>query len=113
MAELFSATPTSSPSSATRADLFMLMRALFLRVSTVHLAPIWPMVNSELQMALSSILPDTVHFDRYSNASVIQACKVLDLLTTLDLDDFQLHEWLYITDSIDAVYQPENWSAIS
>jgi hypothetical protein len=25
-------------------------------------------------------------------------------------DDFQLHEWLYITDTIDAVYRPDHWT---
>ncbi|KAF2663464.1 hypothetical protein BT63DRAFT_407652 [Microthyrium microscopicum] len=111
--ELLDATSTSSPSAATRADLFMLIRALFLRMSPIHLAPLWPIVNSELQTSLSSVLPENPDYEKYSNASVIQACKVLDTLTTLDLDDFQLHEWLYITDSIDAVYRPEHFTPVA
>jgi hypothetical protein len=104
--ELIAATSTSSPSSVTRADVFLLMRTLFLKISTIHLGSIWPIVNSELQSALLSILPESDDFDKYSNLSVIQACKLLDLLVTLDLDEFQLHEWLFITDTIDAVYRP-------
>ena len=34
----------------------------------------------------------------------------MDLLVALSPDEFQLHEWLYITDTIDAVYQPSDWN---
>jgi hypothetical protein len=104
--ELISATPSSSPSSATRAEVFILLRTIFLKVSTIHLGSLWPIVNAELQSALILVLPDSEGFDKYTNWSVIQAAKLLDTLITLDLDEFQLHEWLYISDTIDAVYRP-------
>jgi hypothetical protein len=113
LTELLSATQTSSPSAATRADVFILMRALFLKMSPIHLAPVWPMVNAELQSALLSILPDAADHEKYSNASVIQACKTLDTLTALDVEDFQLHEWLFISDTIDAVYKSPSSVSIS
>ena len=106
--ELLSATSTSSPSSITRAEVFMVLRALILRSSPVYLSSFWPLINSEVQLAMLSALPDSADAEQYNNASVLQACKVLDLLVTLDLDDFQLHEWLFITDTIDAVYRPTN-----
>lgn len=111
--ELLTATPTSSPSSATRADVYLLLRAIFLKTSTIHLGSIWPIVNSELQSALLSVLPDGENFEKYSNTSVLQASKLLDTLITLDIDEFQLHEWLYITDTIDAVYRPPQIKAAS
>lgn len=107
--ELLTATPVSSPSSATRAEVFILLRAIVLRVSPVHLAPFWPILNAELSTALSSILPGSEHQDKYNNISLLQACKLLDTLVTVAPDDFQLHEWLFITDTIDAVYKPANW----
>jgi hypothetical protein len=113
LVELLLATPTSSPSSASRADVFMLLRALILKTSSVHLGPFWPTLNSELQEAISSILPGSDGYEKYSNTSVLQACKLLDTLIALDPDDFQLHEWLFITDSIDAVYRPPNWSPVA
>lgn len=113
LVELLLATPTSSPSSASRADIFMLLRALILKTSSVHLGPFWPTLNSELQEAISSILPGSDGYEKYSNTSVLQACKLLDTLIALDPDDFQLHEWLFITDSIDAVYRPPNWSPVA
>jgi hypothetical protein len=65
------------------------------------------MINAELTSALSSLLPEAVNREHYNNAGLIQACKLLDELVVLDPDDFQLIEWLYICDTIDAVYKPD------
>ncbi|KAJ4295994.1 hypothetical protein N0V88_004696 [Collariella sp. IMI 366227] len=107
--ELLAATATSSPSSTTRAEVYMLLRALVLRTSAVHLAPLWPTVNAELHAAIASVVaPDhSPASDTYGNASVMQACKLLDLLVCVAPDEFQLHEWLFVTDTIDAVYRPQ------
>jgi hypothetical protein len=118
--ELLAATPTSSPSSATRSEIFMVLRALILKTSSVHLAPFWPILNSELQAAILSVIPSNrdsreqeKEREKYDIESVLQACKVLDTLVILNPDDFQLHEWLFITDTIDAVYRPSSVAATS
>ncbi|KAI1203081.1 putative regulator of reproduction dopa [Nemania serpens] len=113
--DLLAATSTSSPSSTTRADIYMLLRALVLRTSTVHLAPLWPIVNSELHMAISSVAaPDNSHSsETYGNVSILHACKLLDVLIAAAPDDFQLHEWLFITDTIDAIYRSANYQPIA
>ncbi|KAF4556218.1 Dopey-like protein [Elsinoe fawcettii] len=102
--ELCTASPSSSPSCATRAEVFMLWRALFLSTSEIHVAGLWPTINATLQAAILSALPDGAEQDTYNNLSLLQACKLLDLLATIQPDDFQLHEWLFITNTIDAVY---------
>jgi hypothetical protein len=109
LTELLAATATSSPSSATRAEVYMLLRALVLRVDSVHLAPLWPVVNAELHAAIASVVAadHSAASDTYGNASVMQACKLLDLLVCVAPDEFQLHEWLFVTDTIDAVYRPQ------
>ncbi|KAH3997835.1 hypothetical protein HBH98_133150 [Parastagonospora nodorum] len=104
--ELLTATHATSPSSATRADVLVLLRAIILRTSHVHLASLWPIINGELTASLSSLLPDANNKVHYNNAGIIQACKLLDELVVLDPDDFQLSEWLFICDTIDAVYKP-------
>ncbi|KAJ2986478.1 hypothetical protein NUW58_g5009 [Xylaria curta] len=113
--ELLSATATSSPSSTTRADVYMVLRALVLRTSTVHLALLWPIVNSELHMAISSVVaPDnSPSSDTYNNISILHACKLLDVLIAAAPDDFQLHEWLFITDTIDAIYRSATYQPIA
>jgi hypothetical protein len=109
LTELLAATATSSPSSTTRAEVYMLLRALVLRTSAVHLAPLWPAVNAELHAAIASVVAadHSAASDTYGNASVMQACKLLDLLVCVAPDEFQLHEWLFVTDTIDAVYRPQ------
>lgn len=111
--ELLSATPASSPSSGTRAEVFLLLRALVLKTSPHHLAPFWPIISSELNAALLSIIPDDENYEKYNNASLLQVCKLLDTLIALDPDDFQLHEWLFVTDTIDAVYRPPDVQSLA
>lgn len=113
LVELLTATPASSPSSATRAEVFMVLRALILKTSSMHLAPLWPIINAELQFALTSVIPGDENYEKYNTASTLQACKLLDTLIAIDPDDFQLHEWLFITDTIDAVYKPVDWSPVA
>jgi hypothetical protein len=50
--------------------------------------------------------------ETYNNFSVLQACKLLDTLLCTAPDDFQLHEWLFITDTIDAVYRPSQYHPV-
>jgi hypothetical protein len=113
--ELLSATTTSSPSSTTRADIYLLLRALALKTSAVHLATLWPIVNAELQAAISSVVAadHSPAADTYNNYSILQACKLLDTLICIAPDDFQLHEWLFITDTIDAVYRPPQFQPVA
>jgi hypothetical protein len=115
LTELLGATSTSSPSSTTRADVYMLLRALVLKASAVHLAMLWPIINAELQAAIASVVaPDhSTAFETYTNTSVLQACKLLDLLLCVAPDDFQLHEWLFVTDTVEAVYRSENYQPVA
>lgn len=115
LTELLSATSTSSPSSTTRAEVYMVVRALVLKTSAIHLAMLWPVINTELHAAISSIVaPDhSAASETYTNAPILQACKLLDLLICVAPDDFQLHEWLFVTDTIDSVYRSENYQPVA
>lgn len=110
LVELLGATATSSPSSTTRAEVYLVVRTLVLKMSAVHLTTLWPVVNAELHAAISSVVAadHSAASDTYNNSSVLQACKLLDLLVCAAPDDFQLHEWLFVTDTVDAVYRPSN-----
>jgi hypothetical protein len=113
LVDLCTADSSSSPSSTTRAEVFMVFRAMVLSFSPIHLSAVWPVLNSELQKAITTCLPGGHDQEIYSNLSLLQACKLLDLLTTLSPDEFQLHEWLYITDTIDAVYRPVDLNPVA
>jgi hypothetical protein len=110
--DLLTATNISSPSSVTRAEIFMVFRSLILKTSTVHLAPFWPVINAELQDTISSIKPNEPS-ETYNLYSQLQACKLLDTLLLAAPDDFQLQEWLFVADTIDAVYPPDRWESIA
>ncbi|KAK2022400.1 hypothetical protein LX32DRAFT_194849 [Colletotrichum zoysiae] len=113
--ELLGATATSSPSSTTRAEIYMLIRALVLKTSAIHLAMMWPVINAELHAAISSVVAadHSTASDTYNNISVLQACKLLDLLICVAPDDFQLHEWLFVTDTIEAVYRSTSYQPVA
>ena len=106
VSELLHANAASSPSSTTRAEVFMLLQAVVLKTSPIHLSALWTMVTSELAQAIASTSPEAKGHDTYNTTSLLQACKLLDLLLLIGPDDFQMHAWLFITDTIDAVYRP-------
>ena len=112
LVDLMTATATSSPSSTIRAEVYMVLRALVLKNTAVHLTSFWPIVNTELYDALLSLMSIDRH-DTYSVPCVLQAAKLLDVLLTISPDDFQMREWLFITDTIDAVYRPPNWKPVA
>ncbi|KAF1988395.1 hypothetical protein K402DRAFT_419717 [Aulographum hederae CBS 113979] len=111
LVELLTANPASSPSSATRAELYMLIRALLLKLNPIHLSPLWPVLNAELSAAIAAVLPDRDGGERFNAMGVLQACKVLDLLEALQGDEWQLREWTFVTDTIDVVYRPPGLTA--
>ncbi|TKA32113.1 hypothetical protein B0A50_01360 [Salinomyces thailandicus] len=111
LVELSAATHTSSPSSAIKAELLMFCMALILALSPMQLSPLWPTINGLLQAALLSLDPGNGSEQNFTNLGLFQACKLLDQLTLLSPDEFQLHEWLYIADTVDAVYRPEDLTA--
>ncbi|MCJ1474090.1 hypothetical protein MMC13_002748 [Lambiella insularis] len=110
--DLLNATAASSPSSTTRAEIYMVFRALLLKTSAHHLASMWPTINSELYDAISSVFPNQ-STDHQNVTCLLQVCKLLDVLLTLELDDFQMQEWLFITDTTDAVYRSSDAQSVA
>jgi hypothetical protein len=110
LVELLSATAVSSPSSATRGEIYLVLRALALRTSPVHMSSLWPLINSELTSALLALTIDGDPEKTYTDTSILHACKLLDTLLVIAPDEFQLHEWLFITDTIEAVYHNHEWN---
>ncbi|KAL2815781.1 Dopey, N-terminal-domain-containing protein [Aspergillus cavernicola] len=108
--DLLAATASSSASSTTRAEIFMVLRALTLKSTATTLSQFWPLINGELQEAISAISTGNQQ-ELYNPYSLLQGCKLLDTLLVLAPDDFQLLEWLYVTDTIDAVYPPERFES--
>ena len=45
----------------------------------------------------------------FTSFSQLQGAKLLDLLLLLKPEEFQLHEWLFVNDTVDAVYPPHDF----
>ena len=100
--DLFGATSESSPSLATRGDVYLLIRGLLLRTSHTNLTTLWPVLDCELRSLCKDMLAGGE--SRYTPYSKLQGAKLLDVLLLLRPDEFQLHEWVFVTDTIDAIY---------
>ena len=107
--ELLSASVSSSPSSATRAEVFILMRALVLIGSSKHMFSFWPVINLELETVFRALLTAEPVFNSslYTMQSILQASKLVDVLLLTNPEDFQPQEWVFVTDTVDAVYRPD------
>ena len=110
--ELMNATAASSPSSNTRSEIYMVIRALLLKIAPIHLSSFWPTVNSEMQDALSSTFPETAN-EVLPIPCLLQTCKLLDTLLSLQIDEFQMQEWLFVADTTDALYRPPELRSVA
>lgn len=109
--ELLTASPATSPSSATRGDIYLLLRAISLSFAQENLVSLWPIVDAEFRSLFEDVQKGTdATLTAYSH---LQGAKLLDLLLLLKPEEFQMHEWLFITDTIDAIYPPATHKSIA
>lgn len=98
---------TASCPPLYRAEAFTLLRAVALRFSETHLMPYWTTVTQNLVAVFTDVADrptkelgllskDHVHV-------VFSACKLLDELVLLGLDEFSLREWLFVATGPDVV----------
>ncbi len=108
--ELLGATPTSSPSAATRADVFKLWRAIASKVSPIHLASLWPVINAELHNCFSSVVADrnSMAAEKYNGEAIVEAAKLLDTILVLRPEDWVVGQWSWVIDNVDAVHRPDS-----
>lgn len=92
--------------------LCILMKALTL--AGANLSTIYTFVTFKLQALFHEFLSALAHknsdvkSDPKALNIILQASKLLDFVLTLDSDQFQYYEWLFICDSPDAIYPRQN-----
>ncbi|GAA6052531.1 hypothetical protein JCM3770_003812, partial [Rhodotorula araucariae] len=91
------------------AEVYLCLRVLFCRIDNQHLSGLWPVILTELLRLFDSLVDQTVPDDSDLLQLVLSACKFLDLTLVLQTEEFQIHEWMFVTDTVDAMYPPENW----
>ncbi|KAG7758952.1 hypothetical protein KL911_000089 [Ogataea haglerorum] len=113
----------NSSNQSLKPVIFLLLRVIIFKYSDPHLSTLWPTVYTELQFALHQLwmrLESPAEGDRvtdaqleFDNELVLQACKLLDVLLVLKPEEFQLTEWLFVSDTIDAVYRDSSVPVLS
>ncbi|THH09322.1 hypothetical protein EW145_g2101 [Phellinidium pouzarii] len=90
-------------------EVYLCIRVLLCRLSPHNLSSFWPVLLAELirifEQAMASPPPDGSD----SLQSILSACKLIDLLLVLQTEEFQIHQWIFITDTVDAIYRPDDW----
>lgn len=91
-------------------EVYLCLRVLLIRFESKHLNSFWPVVITEMMRLFESCLEE-LPSDGSDQLSLVEgACRFLDLLVTLQTDEFQIHQWLFITDTVDIVYPPDDWA---
>ncbi|GAA6042706.1 hypothetical protein JCM8097_003757 [Rhodosporidiobolus ruineniae] len=99
----------SSVGDMVHAEVYLCLRVLFCRIGNQHLSGLWPVILTELLRLFDSLLEQPVADGSDLLQLVFSACKFLDLTLVLQTEDFQIHEWMFVTDTVDAIYPPDSW----
>lgn len=100
--------------------IFLVVRAMVLKYSEVHLLTFWPTIYSELETVFHQMLEKLVEMkldtdilgvedkvpaaEQFDSVLIFQASKLLDYLLVLEDEEFQMDEWLFVNDNSDVVY---------
>ncbi|KAJ2716111.1 hypothetical protein H4R19_000830 [Coemansia spiralis] len=94
----------SGPHPAVQMEVFLCLRVLLCRIANQHMSNFWPMLLTELmRLCLQQLDRSDRRGEEQANL-FLAACKFLDLLFILGTEDFMIHQWIFITDTIDALY---------
>ncbi|KAJ2137737.1 hypothetical protein GGH17_001432, partial [Coemansia sp. RSA 788] len=94
----------NAPLPVVQCEVFLCLRVLLCRISNHHMSNFWPMLLTELIRLCLLQLAREGPEDREQAQLFLAACKFLDLLFVLGTEDFLIHQWVFITDTIDALY---------
>ncbi|KAI5481667.1 cellular morphogenesis-related protein [Pseudohyphozyma bogoriensis] len=99
----------SSVGDMVHAEVYLCLRVLFCRIGNHHLAGLWPVILTELLRLFESLVDQVVPDGSDLLQLILSACKFLDLTLVLQTEEFQIHEWMFVTDTVDAIYPPDAW----
>jgi len=88
--------------------VYLCIRVILCRLSAHNLTSFWPVVLTELYRVFEQIMTSVPSDGSEDLQLVLAASKCLDLLLALQTEEFQVHQWIFITDTVDAVYRPDD-----
>ncbi|PFH49049.1 hypothetical protein AMATHDRAFT_5245 [Amanita thiersii Skay4041] len=96
-------------SPVVQSEVFLAIRVLLCRLSPHNLTSFWPVILTELYRIFEQAIISMPSDGSEDLQLVLAASKCLDLLIVLQTEEFQIHQWVFVTDTVDAVYRPDNW----
>ncbi|CAB4494243.1 hypothetical protein RhiirA1_417017 [Rhizophagus irregularis] len=100
-----------SLSELVHAEIYLTLRILMCRISNHHLSNFWPVILTELVRLFGMFLQKEPIEQPSEVVNVFLAtCKFLDLLFILQTNDFQVYEWMFISDTINIINHALEWS---
>ncbi|CBQ68744.1 related to DOP1-strong similarity to developmental regulatory gene, dopey (dopA) [Sporisorium reilianum SRZ2] len=101
----------SAVSEVLHAEVYLCLRVLLVRYSARNLASFWPVLMTELMRLYDQVAtePESMQQSADGRNLLLSTLKLLDLLVLIQPEDFQINEWLFVTDTIDAVYPADDF----
>ncbi|PSS29693.1 hypothetical protein PHLCEN_2v2841 [Hermanssonia centrifuga] len=93
-----------------QSEVYLCVRVLLCRLSPHNLSSFWPVILTELYRVFEQVTGSLPSDGSEELGLILAASKLLDLLLVLQTEEFQIHQWIFITDTVDAVYRPDQWS---
>lgn len=100
----------SSPTDLVHAELYLFMRVLLCRFDSQHLTGFWPIILTEVLRILVDAKVQLPKENSDKLHLLFSVAKLADFLITLQTVDFQIHQWLLITDTPDALRTSTSWA---
>ncbi|KAF8079121.1 Dopey, N-terminal-domain-containing protein [Lyophyllum atratum] len=96
-------------SPVVQCEVFLCIRVLLCRLSPHNLTSFWPVLLTELHRIFEQAMITLPSDGSEDLQLILAASKCLDLLLVLQTEEFQIHQWIFVTDTVDAIYRPDNW----
>ncbi|GLB43530.1 putative dopey, N-terminal [Lyophyllum shimeji] len=96
-------------SPIVQCEVFLCIRVLLCRLSPHNLTSFWPVLLMEMYRIFEQVMITLPADGSEDLQLILAASKCLDLLLVLQTQEFQIHQWIYVTDTVDAIYRPDNW----
>ncbi|WFD35659.1 hypothetical protein MCUN1_002517 [Malassezia cuniculi] len=113
MQEKLVETLRSSPADIVQAEVYLCMRVLLCRFKSQHLSGFWPIILAELLRIFGDVREQLPQDKTDAVRLLGSVSKLADFLITLQTEDFQIHQWLLITDTSDSIYPLPEWESDS
>ncbi|CCE61244.1 hypothetical protein TPHA_0A01610 [Tetrapisispora phaffii CBS 4417] len=96
-----------------RSMAWLLLRVMLMKFSNSHFMNHWNNITFALQIQIQEFYEKLRFQEKINSKLVLQECKTLDLLLTLNIEDFSsTNNWLFIIDTIDCFKKTNSYVSL-